>query len=168
MNPRPGDFFIVRTGGWQAWVIRTLTRSVVNHAGILVPGGRVVEAEPAGARLGWAKAYPDAIWSQVDLSEQERAAVTLAATNLLDIPYSWWDCACIGLADTFGHRVPLLIRRRLERTDRLMCSALVDYAYDQAGVHLFTDGRLFGDVSPGDLLPLCQPNPAVPQRKATL
>jgi hypothetical protein len=27
----------------------------------------------------------------------------------------------------------------------------VDFAYDMAGVHLFSDGRIPGDVTPGDL-----------------
>jgi hypothetical protein len=38
----------------------------------------------------------------------------------------------------------------------LICSQLVDEAYLRAGVHLFDDGRLPGDVTPGDLWWLLQ------------
>jgi hypothetical protein len=37
-----------------------------------------------------------------------------------------------------------------------MCSQLVDLSYHEAGVELFDDGRIPGDVSPGDLLDLIQ------------
>ena len=155
--PEVGEFFVVRTGGWAGWLIRTVTRSSVNHAGVYVGNGRIVEAEPHGARLGYADAYPDAIWSGAAITQGKGPEIQQAALKLLGTPYSWLDCAAIGLADIFGgHRLPLFIRRRIERTDRLMCSALVDYAYHLAGVQIYDDGRLFGDVSPGDLYDLNQ------------
>jgi hypothetical protein len=36
----------------------------------------------------------------------------------------------------------------------LICSQLVDRACELAGVHLFDDGRLSGQVTPGDLYTL--------------
>lgn len=153
--PAVGEFGVVRTGGWAGWLIRTVTRSEVNHAFVYVGRGRIVEAEPNGARLGYADAYPDAIWSGVAITEGKGFDIANAARSLLGTPYSWLDCVSIGLAHIFGgHRIPMFIRRRITRTDRLMCSALVDYAYHLGGVDLYDDGRLFGDVSPGDLLDL--------------
>jgi hypothetical protein len=34
----------------------------------------------------------------------------------------------------------------------MVCSQSVSWCYDQAGVHLFADGRLPGLVAPNDLL----------------
>jgi len=52
--------------------------------------------------------------------------------------------------------VPAAVRRRLANPKRLECSQLVDAAYLEAGVHLFSDGRIPGDVAPSDLLLLIQ------------
>ena len=153
-DPQPGDYFVVRTNGWAGVLIRWVTRSTVNHAGILVNGGAVVEARPAGAGYAAARDYTAATWSHFPLTDAQRVAIIGAANGLVGTPYSWVDCACVGLADLFGINVPEPVRKRLRRRDRLMCSQLVDTAYLDAGVHLFSDGRIPGAVSPGDLLNL--------------
>jgi hypothetical protein len=80
------------------------------------------------------------------------SAIAHAAWALIGTPYSWVDDACIGLADLFGWHVPQAVRSRLNRRTRLMCSQLVDVAYRDAGITLFRDGRVPGDVAPADLL----------------
>ena len=152
--PEVGEFFVVRTNGWAAWLIRAVTRSEVNHAGIYVGGGRVVEAQPSGAVLGYTIVYPGAIWSGAAITQGRGQRIADAALGLRGTPYSWLDCLAIGLADIFGHALPKPIRDRLRLPNHLMCSQLVDTAYLAAGVHLFDDNRLPGDVSPGDLYDL--------------
>ncbi len=147
--PEPGDFLVVRTSGWAGRLIRWVTRSTVNHAGILVHDGRIIEARPSGA--GYAAPPPDALWSHLPLTDEERGRIIAAATRFVGRPYSWLDCLCIGLADRFGTHVPTAVRNRLQRPDRMICSQLVDSAYLDAGVHLFADGRDPGAVSPEDL-----------------
>ena len=44
----------------------------------------------------------------------------------------------------------------------MICSQLVDEAYARAGVQLFDDGRLPGDVTPADLYGLIAAQDAVP------
>lgn len=154
---KPGDFFVIRTDGWAAPWIRLITRSDVNHAGILGSGGRTVEAAPHGAYEGYASDYPHAQWSHLDLTDEQRLRICQEAYRLVGTPYSWVDCAAIGIADISraagipNVHVPEWVRKRLNRRTRLMCSQLVDTAYANAGVRLFTDDRLPGDVSPGDL-----------------
>jgi cell wall-associated NlpC family hydrolase len=152
--PELGEFFVVRTNGWAGWLIRVVTRSSVNHAGVYVGDGRVVEAQPHGAVLGYVAAYPGAIWSGPAITEGRGQQIADAARGLLGTPYSWLDCLAIGLAKIFGHALPGFIRRRLSRPNVAMCSQLCDLAYLAAGVHLFDDNRLPGDVSPGDLYDL--------------
>jgi hypothetical protein len=164
--PELGDFGVTRTNGPAAWLIRLVTRSAVNHAFVFVGNGQIVEANPSGAAIGTVTEYPHAIWSHVALTTQQRHAINNAARGFTTandgkgIPYSWVDDACIGLADLFGWHVPEPVRARLSKRTRLMCSQLVDRAYSMAGVHLFPDGRIDGDVSPGDLLHLIQGEPA--------
>ena len=51
----------------------------------------------------------------------------------------------------FGVR-PAWLRVRVSRSDRLVCSQLVDTAYQAAGIHLFSDLRSPQDVTPGEVL----------------
>lgn len=155
---KPGDFFVIRTDGWAAPWIRLITRSDVNHAGIFIGNATIIEARPSGA--GYAPVPDGAQWSHLPLTDAERVTVVQQSTLLVGTPYSWVDVACIGLADLFGWHVPEWVRKRLNRRDRLMCSALVDQAYANAGIHLFTDGRISGDVAPSDIETLIQEEPS--------
>ena len=153
MTPQIGAFGVVRTEGWGAAVIRAVTNSPVNHAFVHVGDGVIVEAQPKGARTLRATHYPNAIWSHRDL-QGHGPAIAAAARRLVGTPYSWVDVVCIGLADLFGWHVPAAVRKRLSRRGELMCSQLVDTAYHDGGIELFTDGRIPGDVAPSDLYDL--------------
>lgn len=156
--PTTGDFMLVKTPGWRAKVIQAVTRSEVNHAVVLVNPGQIVEADPGGAQEVPLDTYDGMPkwWSRIELTTAQRRNIAVAARALVGTPYSWMDVLCVGLAHLFGVHVPARVRARLSDPSRLMCSQLVDAVYLQAGVHLFTDGRLPGDVSPGDLLDLVQ------------
>lgn len=65
------------------------------------------------------------------------------------VPYSALDYAALGLLHL--HLPSTWVRRRVETSGHLICSALVDRAMCRAGLHLFTDGRYPGDVMPADL-----------------
>jgi len=156
--PEIGDYMVVATSGWQARGIRLVTRSKVNHAMVLVAPGRVVEADPGGASevdLAGYNGMPQ-WWSHLPLTSGQRESIAAHARSHIGAPYSWVDDACIAAADLFGWHVPLWVRWQLARPDRLMCSQLVDESYREAGVHLFQDGRMPGDVAPGDLLDLIE------------
>jgi hypothetical protein len=156
-QPQLGEYGCVRTPDFMGLMIRLVTCSRVNHVFVYVGKDekgydRIVEAEPKGARLGYLWEYSDIHWSGPAITQGKGPQIAEAAKRLIGRPYSFGDCVCIGLADIFGgHRLPHFVRARIEDVRRLMCSALTDYAFWLGGVHLFDDGRLFGDVSPGDL-----------------
>ena len=151
--PAYGDFMVTRTGGFVAWTIRWLCHSPVNHAAVYIGGGKVVEAQPGGARLADVSLYPHAIWSDMPLSHEDRAVIVWISLSLVGTPYSFADIAALAVALITGRRTPRWIADRLSRPDRLICSQLVDEAYRRAGVHLFQDrDRLPCEVTPGDLL----------------
>lgn len=170
---RPGDYGVVRTGGFSAWVIRKATRSEFNHAFIVMPGNLILEATTGkGAVISPLSKYDkhdvkynigDPIWP-ADANEQlakfKEALPSLLA--LKGVPYNFLDILSIGLLQFKVTKVWLLdsakydpivkwFRRRVERPDHLICSQLVDYWYHLNGMQLFDDGRLPGDVTPQDL-----------------
>jgi hypothetical protein len=163
VTSQPGDYGVERTHGLTAWAIRVATRSKFSHAFVVVRDGYVVEARSKGAvrrPLG----IRDAIYSSdaIKLSPSDRNDIVSAAMRLVDTPYSWLDIVSIGLLQ-YGIK-PKCVRDRVERTDQLICSQLVDLAFSGGpgrlvdgvqlatrGVHLFADDRLPMDVSPGDL-----------------
>lgn len=71
------------------------------------------------------------------------------ATEAIGTKYGWLDYASIAALHLGLPRE--LLRSRIERSDRMICSQLVDWALCSAGYHLFDDGRLPQDVTPGAL-----------------
>lgn len=78
-----------------------------------------------------------------------RERIVTEARNLLGTPYSLLDYA--ALAAWHLHLPSAAIRRRVQASGHMLCSQLVDAAYAAAGIQLFDDARLPGDVMPSDL-----------------
>lgn len=164
--PDLGDFGVVATYGNRldrtiGRLIRWDTASPVNHAFVYVGGDQIVEAQPGGAVVSASNEYDDIIWStgHIPLTDSQRSAIAADAWLDVGIGYSWLDIAAIAFVQARWHRgkfnaggpLARAAERRISRLNRLICSQLVDLAYERAGVHLFTDGRPSGLVSPGDL-----------------
>lgn len=155
--PRPGDFGVVPIPNRMGWLIRWAQwlngdgYYDYEHAYVVVDGLTVVEARPNGAGyapLGRAGAL------YYSCPEDHREDVANAARSLVGRPYSWLDYLVLAAV---RFRLPLaaaLLRHRIKTTGELICSQLVDLAYQMGGVHLFSDGRDPGDVTPGDLYAL--------------
>lgn len=156
MTPRVGDLWVVRTGGFVAAVIRFLTHSPVNHAGVYLPDGMIGEAETSGFRIV-PNHYSTLITVPMDLTDAQRAAVPAAAKKLVGVPYNFIDIAALAISLITRTKTPRLIERRLSRPDRLICSQACDQLMLNIGVHLYQDGRLPGEVTPADILQLHQP-----------
>lgn len=151
--------FLIKLGQWlngDGW-------RKVQHAGILVEDGYTVEAMPGGAILGSISVYrpEDIVWSSdLDIvgvgpdydgpiTDAERVRIVQAAERYLGVPYSFLDYLGLALA-RFGLR-PRWLKRYIASTGHMICSQLVDQCYQDAGVQLFRDGRIPGDVTPADL-----------------
>lgn len=171
---KPGSFFLTRqTGrvGRLAAAGQALVRgaSTWTHSGIVLDKGQVLEGLPGGARISPLSKITDAgpvllcdrpvrdyvithafveMPTMVDWWIRQR--VVEMARRLEGTPYSWLDYAAIAMAEWHlpGWQAA---RRRVESSEHLICSALVDRAYKWAGIELFDDGRLCGDVTPWDL-----------------
>ncbi|MFB8071099.1 hypothetical protein [Streptomyces californicus] len=162
-EPLPGDFGLTRIEGITGRLVAAGQALVgdaapVQHAFVYVGKGMVVQAMPGGAELiPIENASPVVQWStgHFDLPQWRRVTMVGEALSLVGTPYSFLDYASIALAH---YRIrPAWVRDFVADTGHMICSQLVDEVYLRAGVHLFDDGRLPGDVSPGDLWKLLNP-----------
>jgi hypothetical protein len=172
MTYRPGSFFLTRIPGPVGFLIgvgQALAGdpSRYSHGGIILDAdGTILEAEPGGARIGniseyagrpllisdgpvksWRAAHPERLFPATE--DEVREEVVAEARKLVGVPYSALDY--FALAALHLHLPSRWIRQRVESSGHLICSALVDRVYMNAGIHLFDDGRLPGDVMPSDL-----------------
>lgn len=177
--PLPGDFFLVPMAGRIGFLIRVgqwLNGDgwrKVQHAGIYIGCNETIEAMPGGAIRGDIRRYrpEDIVWSSgtrysymadgsigrgmVDeLSKVEQGTIALTAIKYEGTPYSFLDY--LGLALARFRLRPRWLKAYIASTGHMICSQLVDQCYLEAGVHLFKDGRLPGDVTPADLYNVLQ------------
>lgn len=156
MRDLTGQFGLSRIGGPLGFWIGVGQLLIgdgapISHAFVVV-GDQVVEAMPSGARLAPLERYvgrPDVIFSNIALTETQRFVIAENAQALIGAKYGFSDFLALAL-NVWGIR-PKWLRDYIASSGRLICSALVDRAFSQAGIQLFPDGRDYGAVSPGDL-----------------
>jgi uncharacterized protein YycO len=152
--PRPGDFGVTKVPGQAGWWIGLGERLMdghnkFDHAFLVIDDAQLIEAQPGGAAISPLSEWSHASFSAMDLTDEQRAAICAAGKSMRGVPYGWLDYASLILAH-FRIRAGF-VKRRVNDGSHMICSQLVDAAYFKAGVHLFDDGRLPGDVTPGDL-----------------
>lgn len=169
--PEPGDFVLIPVHG-QVGTLISIGEwlngdgfSHYDHAEVYIgqpddtaPFGYTVSAYPDGngrKPLPCSAAdLPGALWSTgiIALTRAERNLIVSWCLEHQHVTYGWLDYLALA-----AHRLHLPVpglRRFIGGSKRLICSQLVDLAYQQAGVHLFTDGRFPGYVTPGSLADL--------------
>lgn len=153
---KPGDFGLTQIHGRVGVAIRVGQWLMgdgfadYQHAFVLVEDGMVVEAEPGGARLAELAQYDASRVAWYSCPPSKAGLIRLAAVALIGTPYSFLDYAALA-GVRLGAPAAQVLRRYVAGTGHMICSQLVDEAYRRAGVHLFDDGRLPGDVTPLDL-----------------
>lgn len=152
---RYGDIGLARIKGFVGWAIQigqwlNGDGSRWTHAFIVGRDGVIYQAEPGGASAAPLDTYAGrAVFVHPELTSDQRGRVVAAAKDLLGTPYSFLDYLSIALHRF--HIRPAFVERYVASTRHMICSQLADTAYARAGVHLFDDGRLSQDVTPGDL-----------------
>lgn len=145
-----GDFFTVQRNTPVGWLIQLVTKSHQSHAGVICgEDGRILEAEWRGARFNYIHRYPNAKIHHVEMKDYQQQVFSAACQAAEGIPYGFLDIISIGLLQ-YGVK-PAWLRNRVKKQSNAICSQLVDRLEWQAGVHLFNDGRIEQDVTPGDL-----------------
>lgn len=149
-TPRAGDIFLRHSPGPIGAAIRTIIQSEWNHAGICVVAGQIVEALSHGAQVNPLPSYP-VLWIRPPLTTKQQVMASAVALGFArdGIGYGYPDIFALGLKQYGIHSK--LIDARIARSDRMICSQLVDAALTRAGLKVFTDGREPQDVTPGNL-----------------
>lgn len=170
-----GGYFLTRIAGPAGFLIGLAQAlcgepSRWSHCGIIVSAdGAIVEAERGGARLAHISEYAGRpvmvcdgpVWQAMaglDVVDHRgcgvcedalRRDIADGALALVHVPYSALDYLALALLHL--HLPSAWVRQRVQRSGRAICSQLVDMALRRAGVHLWDDHRLPGDVMPADL-----------------
>lgn len=146
---RPGDVALVCHHNLYGEAIRLVTRARYNHARFVVDkeGGVVEALVRRGASRG--QVQPGDLVLRPPLTDEQVARIPEIGERLVRTKYALADVAALGLARC-GLMLPV-VEERIKRPDRLFCSQLVDYGWELAGYHAFTDGRVPQNVDPGDI-----------------
>lgn len=132
---------------------RTAEQSWFTHAFIVAAPGVIVEAMPRGARsvrlIGKDRCGPGYGWARLPLSDAQRDNVAAIAEGYVGVPYSFLDY--LSLAALHLGLPRRWLASRVSSSGHMICSQLVDHVLCRAGYHLFADGRLSQDVTPGAL-----------------
>lgn len=161
VEPQPGDIgctqihgnvgALIRIGQW----LNGDGFANYEHCFVYIGDGQIVEAEPGGARVADLAEYDARTIAWVRCPEQYRQPVAQAAKSLVGTPYSFLDYLAFAL-HRFHIPAPML-RRFIQSSKHLICSALADRAAELGGWILFSDGRWSGYVDPADVAALAEP-----------
>lgn len=175
-DARPGDGLVVRTPGWAARVIRfgmwlagyPAPERFYNHVVCVTAPGQGVEARPSGAGKVALADYTDCapLLIRSGLADAEAAVAVHFWRRRVGTGYGWLDIAAQAWAAS-RLPTPAFVWRRLERTDRFICSQLLAEGWLRAGRTLF-------DCPPSEVTPpdvacaaLGLPDPRLPAAETT-
>lgn len=155
-KPKPGSMGFSTIGGMVGFWVglgQYLNRdgSKYSHVFIVLDDETVVQAMPNGAEVVPLSTYlGSAIFIEWGITDEQSQVIVNEARKLVGTPYGFSDYVALALA-RFGIK-PKWLARYVENNGRLICSQLADLVYSRAGIHLFDDGRLPNEVTPGDLV----------------
>jgi hypothetical protein len=152
----PGEFTVINTGtrttplvefgeflngeGFARWDHACLCSRVDPDGTIWI-----IEADPSGIKeREWPYENRPHLWSTDRVPTSPLAAIE--ARKYIGQKYSWADYYALA-----AHRLDIPVpglKQYIGNSHHMICSQLVDQAELDAGVHLFTDGRWPGYVTP--------------------
>lgn len=157
--PEPADFEVVPIGGQGGRLIhfgQILNGSGFEdyeHARMYLGNGRIIEAEPGGARIRPMYHSDGGLWSTgIIVPDDPTRRLIVQFGNLCeDVGYSELDYFALAAHRLKLHPLDNALKGRVASSKHLICSQLVDYCYMMAGYQLFDDKRWEGYVTPADL-----------------
>ena len=155
-QPLPGDIGLTEIEGIVGWLVKLLQYlngdfEKPTHVYVVLDDETVFEAQPGGAVITPLSEY-DGRWKEyvaVDLTPEQRMRIVNRARTYVGTGYNW--TTYFYLAAYRFHFRPKWLKRRVQNDERLICSQAADKIYADEGVHLFNDGRMPYDLTPGDL-----------------
>lgn len=132
------------------FVICLITRAHAYHCIVDVGGGRCVSADLKGVHNRPVSEFPEAIWSDFQMTWGQAAMCAQFALNQVGKPYALTDDILIGVERIFRFKFPRWVRQRFADDGQWQCAELSDAALNAAGIVAFPGRDVVGDVEPAD------------------
>jgi hypothetical protein len=133
--------------------IDKITDSVVHHSVLAVTKTHCVSAEARGVRVRRIDYFPDAYWSEFDLSTTQRDTIVDFGIERIDRPYGWFTDAAIGISVLAKEKTPAWVENYLNDDRWYECAQLCEAAYAAAKRPLL-EGVTPAEVFPGMFVPI--------------
>lgn len=163
--PLPGTIGLTVIKGPVGWLVRLLQWlngdfAKPTHVFVVLDDETVFEAQPGGAVITPLSEYDNRWVRYVDwpLTPEKRFAIVARARTYVGIGYNW--TTYFYLAAYRLHIRPQWLKDRVQNDKRMICSQAADKIYADEDEHLFNDGRMPYDLTPGDIgrLPTWNPD----------
>lgn len=155
-TPKPGDIGLTVIKGPVGWLVRLLQWfngdfAKPTHVFVVLDDHTVFEAQPGGAVISPLSKYDKRWVEYVDwpLTPDKRFRIVSRARTYKGIGYNW--TTYLYLAAYRLHIRPEWLKDRVQEDKRMICSQAADKIYADEDEHLFNDGRMPYDLTPGDL-----------------
>lgn len=159
IRPTPGTIGLAKIPGPLGPVISVAQAlagdpSGWTHVFVVIDDDRVIQAMPSGAQYASLAFYLQAgravfLPGWPLLTHEQIAGVPAVAEQLIGTKYSFLDYLSLAAVGA-GIRLPFT-RRRVRSSGHMICSQLADELHLRLDSHLFDDGRMSMDVTPGDI-----------------
>lgn len=133
-----------------------------HHTAIAIGEDMLMEARPPQARIVGIDPNHSSIWYRLPLTDEQRDDIhhsSRAFFKIGVIKYHWMVYPWIGMLHL--GMSPQRFRQALLKSDRRICSQMVDEQLTDVGYHLFNDNRSYLDVTPGDIRYRLSSDPSV-------
>lgn len=183
LDLKPGDILLLRIEGFVGLMVDVMQRingdtSYWTHAAVVLDDDTVFEAQPGGSVITPLSKYADRPGSVVRyyqkpkqnnpreyelrpiasfMTDTRRASIVrdARAMHVKGYRYAWSTYFYLALV-RFGVKTNW-VRWHVQNPDQGICSQAADLLVADNAVHLFADGRMPYDVTPGDLATLSLP-----------
>lgn len=182
LHLKPGDILLVQIEGFvgkMVWLAQAINwdTSRWTHAAVVLDDKTVFEAQPGGSRITPLSKYAERPGAVVSYYQKPHTAGPVAhgyalqplanvmrpdiraaivrdarAMHAKGYEYAWSTYSYLALV-RLGIR-PDWVKRRVQNPDVGICSQAADLLLADNTIHLFADGRMPYDVTPGDLATL--------------
>lgn len=152
-DPRPGQYGCVKTRGIIAWLIRLATRSWCNHVFVVIGGGRIIEAEPGGARVADLSEYAGCRVSFNDgdrMTAGQRNRIVTAAVGMIGDEYNYLAFGADALA-SLGWTWRWLFKLARQDHKVMLCSQMAARCGLEGRMDWLCGHRAAVYVTPADL-----------------
>jgi uncharacterized protein YycO len=148
---------LIRLGQWLAeepvwrWWVFDPTLPDYQHSVVYLGDGKIIEAEPGGARVMPVTEYPEVYWCTAIagmFTEEQLAGVADMAHTFEGVKYSFLDY--LALATHRLHIPAPGLKRYIASTGHMICSQLCDAAYRLKGFTILPGNPWPGYVMPVD------------------